>query len=62
VVVDTVLTEGERKVMINVQRKAKQADEMFTRLVEFMKDSQGIQSVNKITNNIEVPSWIQSIK
>lgn len=62
VVVDTVFTEGERKVMDNVQRKAKQADEMFSRLVEFMKHSYGIKSFEKETTKVEVPKWLQSIK
>lgn len=58
VTVDTVLTSGERKVMDNMQRKAKQASKMFSALVEHMKDAKGIETVNRITNKMEIPQWL----
>lgn len=58
VVCDFVMTDGERKVMENLQRKAKAADQMFTNLVAEMHNSLGIKPENKIINNTEVPVWL----
>jgi hypothetical protein len=58
VVVDTVLTEGERKVLDNVKRKALSADVMFTRLVENMNKSMGITVIDRSVNEMEVPEWV----
>lgn len=57
VVVDTVLTEGERKVLQNVQRKAEAADVMFTRLVENMRRAEGVESIDRNTNKMRRPLW-----
>ena len=58
VVVDIVMTEGERKVMDNLQRKAKAAEQMFTNLVAEMNDSISIQRENRFIKNLEVPTWL----
>jgi hypothetical protein len=58
VTVDIVLTEGERKVMLNLQRKAADADRMFDNLVAEMNNAEGINHINKIINSMEVPSWL----
>jgi len=58
VTVDIVLTEGERKVMLNLQRKAADADRMFDNLVAEMNNAEGINHNNKIINSMEVPSWL----
>jgi hypothetical protein len=58
VTVDIVTTEGERGVMKNLQRKAVQADEMFSRLVNEMQNAQGIERVNNRTKQIIVPNWL----
>jgi hypothetical protein len=58
VVVDIVMTEGERKVMSNLQRKSVAADLMFTRLVEEMNNARGIKEENKLVNKMEIPSWL----
>jgi hypothetical protein len=58
VTVDLVLTEGERKVMSNLSRKAIQAGVMFENLVREMNNSQGINKVNKFTGTMEVPTWL----
>jgi superfamily II DNA/RNA helicase len=58
VTVDIVTTEGERGVMKNLQRKAVQADEMFSRLVSEMNNAQGIDRVNNYTKPVVVPSWM----
>jgi hypothetical protein len=58
VTVDIVLTEGERKVMLNLQRKAADADRMFDNLVAEMNNAEGINHIDKIINSMEVPSWL----
>ena len=58
VTVDIVLTEGERKVMLNLQRKAKDADRMFDNLVSEMNHAVGIERVDKMTHGMEVPVWL----
>ena len=58
VTVDIVLTEGERKVMLNLQRKAKYADRMFDNLVSEMNHAVGIEHVDKMTSGMEVPVWL----
>lgn len=58
VTVDIVMTEGERKVMKNLQRKAKDAERMFDNLVAEMNNAVGIERVDKMTNGMEVPAWL----
>jgi hypothetical protein len=56
--VDIVTTEGERGVMRNLQRKAEQADEMFSRLVLEMNHALAIERANNMTKAMEVPAWL----
>ena len=57
VTVDVIASEGERRVMENMSRKAAQADMMFEKLVHFMNDS--LLIVHKTTKQpMEVPSWL----
>jgi hypothetical protein len=56
--VDIVTTEGERGVMRNLQRKAEQADAMFSRLVEEMNNALAIERTNSATKRMEIPSWL----
>jgi len=56
--VDIVTTEGERGVMRNLQRKADQADSMFSHLVAEMNQAISIGRVNNATRRIEVPAWL----
>lgn len=58
VIVDTVATEGEVRVLENMRRKARQADEMFSRLVEAMQTANRIERVNIYTKKAKVPSWL----
>lgn len=58
VTVDTVYTEGEARVMENVQRKAIAADRMFDNLVAEMANAEGVTRRIASTNPIEVPKWI----
>lgn len=58
VVVDVILTEGERRVMANLQRKAEQAGEMFERLVHHMNDSLTYRNVTNYHQQEKVPTWL----
>lgn len=58
VVVDIVTTEGELNVLKNLQRKATQADRMFSALVTYMTDALHIDRENLYTMPEEVPSWL----
>ena len=59
VTVDVITTEGGRSVLGNLQRKAAQADEMFSSLVANMNDAIGVEQVT-YNNPVEVPSWLAS--
>jgi len=59
VVVDVITTEGGRNVLGNLQRKADQADDMFTSLVAHMNDALNIEQVT-YDNPVEVPKWLAS--
>jgi DNA modification methylase len=51
VVVDIVTTEGEQSVLKNLQRKAAQADKMFTAMIKHMHDAMSMACIDqKITN------------
>lgn len=58
VVVDIVTTEGERGVLRNLQRKAEQADRMFSNLVAEMNAALAIDRAAKFTTQMEIPSWL----
>jgi len=58
VTVDIVTTEGERGVMRNLQRKAAQADTMFSNLVAEMNQALIIERSNNMTKKVQVPSWL----
>jgi hypothetical protein len=60
--VDIITTEGERGVMRNLQRKAEQADAMFSRLVEEMLHAQSIDRIATAPSPINLPSWLQGAK
>ncbi|MFA6125500.1 helicase-related protein [Sphingomonas sp.] len=58
VTVDIVATEGESDVLKNLQRKARQADQMFANLVAEMNQELGIHRINKLNTKEELPSWL----
>jgi SNF2 family DNA or RNA helicase len=59
VTVDVVRTEGERRVMENLHRKASQADQMFTALLEHMKHSLQIaRTSDHPVQETTVPPWL----
>ena len=56
--VDIVTTDGERGVMQNLQRKAEQADAMFSRLVAEMNAALAVDASFKPTMEMRVPAWL----
>ena len=53
-----VATEGSRGVLANLQRKGRQADEMFASLVSYMNAAQAIDRVRIATKPQELPAWL----
>lgn len=58
--VDVVTTEGELNVLKNLQRKAAQADRMFSNLVAEMHNALHIQNQHNPTIPEELPSWLRN--
>jgi hypothetical protein len=58
VTVDVVLTEGERRIMENLTRKARSAESMFASLVSEMGQATGINRINPYTKKERIPSWL----
>jgi hypothetical protein len=59
VLVDVITTEGERGVLKNLQRKAAQADQMFSHLVREMNNVLHIdRSSDDFATALEVPPWL----
>ena len=56
--VDIVSTEGEAKVLDNLNRKAKAADKMFNSLVAEMNNATSLQSVSSFDTKEELPKWL----
>lgn len=58
VTIDIVTSEGESDVMKNLQRKANQADQLFTQLVAEMVNEMTIKQESNYKAKTEVPSWL----
>ena len=58
VTVDVVLTEGERRIMENLTRKARAAESMFSNLVNEMGQATGINRINPYTKKERLPQWL----
>lgn len=58
VTVDVIISDGERHVLANLQRKARQADTMMSNLTAHMHDALAIEARRKFTTQEEVPSWL----
>jgi hypothetical protein len=57
--VDLVTSEGECEVGKNMERKARQAERMFDRLVALMNDHMHIGRSSPFTLEAEVPAWLR---
>lgn len=55
--VDIVTTPGGANVLANLERKSRQADEMFAALVRYMNDAKPIE-VRTAEEEVKVPSWL----
>ena len=60
VTVSTVTTEGEYAVMRNLERKAEQANRMFSGLVEHMRDALRIDAKWTFNKQERVPAWLKT--
>ena len=58
VLVDVIMTEGERKIIENLKRKEKAAVTMFDNLVANMNNQLKIKADNNYNEQIEVPEWV----
>jgi SNF2 family DNA or RNA helicase len=56
--VDIVLTEGQKRVMQNLERKSEQADRMFDSLIAEMHNVVELKKESPFTKKEEVPSWL----
>lgn len=61
VTVDIITTEGERGVLRNLQRKAENADKMFSALVSEMNTALAINKASAFPNQEEIPEWLCSV-
>jgi|TARA_R100000479_G_scaffold176487_1_gene131308 hypothetical protein len=58
VTVDTVMTEGERRIIQNRKRKAEQAEIMFANLIAEMNNAMTINTAKDFSTKMEMPSWL----
>lgn len=56
--VDVVSTEGEQQVLKNLQRKAAQADRMFSNLVAQMRSGMRLDGFRQFALSEKVPAWL----
>lgn len=56
--VDVVASDGERGVVKNYQRKAEQADRMFSALVAEMNHALHIERSRTYTDTVRIPQWL----
>lgn len=59
---DLVFSEGCAFMLDGLRRKKAQAEEMFTKLVEYMNDSLRIKIGKEYTEEVKIPSWIGGTK
>lgn len=59
VIIDMVTSEGEADILRNLERKAKQAEDLYRMLVELMHDSLSITETRDHNNLIHLPSWLK---
>lgn len=58
VTIDVVATEGEIGILKNLQRKARQSDDMFDNLVKEMNSTLEIKRSSYNTIKLDIPKWI----
>jgi len=60
VIVDSVMTEGERKIIENRQRKAEQAEAMFSNLISSMCNEMAVNPSRASSGPINIPKWLEA--
>lgn len=55
--VDIILTEGERRIMENLKRKAEQSERMFDNLVAEMTSAMTVNTAKSFNRQMELPAW-----
>ena len=58
--VDIIASEGERGVMANLGRKSRQADKMFSALVEHMHRARGLSNEQTFKDKEIIPPWLST--
>mgnify|MGYP003624844473 CR=1 FL=1 len=58
VMIDIITTEGEQRVMSNLNRKSVASEKMFSELVKFMSDELKIEKKQSETKTETIPSWL----
>ena len=58
--VDIITTEGQQRVLKNLQRKSEQADRMFSQIVSEMNQAISIDRSINFTDKEEIPTWLYS--
>jgi SNF2 family DNA or RNA helicase len=58
VTVDVIASEGETRVLANMERKSVAAEEMFGELVKFMNDEILLREHNRHTQKTTKPAWL----
>jgi len=56
--VDVILTEGEQRILANLQNKSKQAGLMFQNLVKEMNNAMHINNDKNFNKKEKIPSWL----
>lgn len=56
--VDIITTEGERSILKNMQRKIKQANDMFISLIAEMNNAMTVNISHRDGKKEEIPSWL----
>ncbi len=58
VIIDVIASEGEQRVLSNINRKAEAADEIFSELVSLMNEELKIEHEDNHTQPTKIPSWL----
>lgn len=58
VVIDRITSEGQSRVLANLDRKKVQAEEMFAKLVELMNNELRVEKSNPFTKKAQKPLWL----
>ena len=59
---ELIVNEGEAGILKNLQRKQRQAGEMFASIVAHMNDSMRLFSTDSFPNQERLPKWVSSTK